>query len=83
MPTLVFLACLLLIAFGVRALRSRQRLRTARWVLWLGFLLGFLSLKAGWMPTDPYTLAGLLVYFLYLIIQDLRLQKVARKSTTV
>ena len=82
MRSLVFFTFFGFIVLGVRVLRGQARLRAARWVLWIGFFLAYLSFHTGWTPSNPYTFVGIVVFLMYTIIQGMRIEKAIGGSVT-
>lgn len=69
-----------LVVLTVRWLRIKTRLAAARWCLWLGFFLAYAAFRIGWVPSDLITFPAVIGFFIYLVIQDLRIQTAARES---
>jgi len=75
-----FIVWIALVALTVRWLRSKTRFWAARWCLWLGFFLAYVAFRIGWVPSDPITFPAVIGFFIYLVIQDVRIQVAARES---
>jgi hypothetical protein len=75
-----FILWIALVVLMVRWLRIKTRLSAARWCLWLGFFLAYVAFQIGWVPSDPITFPAVIGIFIYLVIQDLRIQAAARES---
>ena len=75
-----FIVWIALVVLTVRWLRSKTRLSAARWCLWLGFFLAYTAFHVGWVPSDPITFPAVIAFFIYLVIQDMRVQTAARTS---
>lgn len=75
-----FVLWIVLVAVAVRWLRTKARLSAARWCLWVGFSLAYVAFHIGWVPSDPVTFPAVIGFFIYLVIQDMRIQTAARDS---
>jgi hypothetical protein len=75
-----FIVWIALVVLTVRWLRRRTRFSTARWCLWLGFFLAYAAFQIGWVPSDPITFPAVIGFFIYLVIQDMRIQTAVRES---
>ena len=80
MVAATFIAWIALVVLTVCWLRSKTRFSAARWCLWLGFFLAYAAFQSDWVPSDPITFPAVIVFFIYLVIQDLRIQTAARES---
>ena len=75
-----FILWIVLVALAVRRLRTKALLSAARWCLWGGFFLAYVAFHIGWVPSDPITFPATIGFFIYLVIQDIRIQTTARDS---
>jgi hypothetical protein len=75
MLTAAYAISLALLALAVWWLRAKRSVRAARWSLWLGFLLALVAFKSRWLPINPVTVAALVGFFLYFMIQGIRIEK--------
>ena len=80
MITVAFIAWLALIALVARWLRSKSRFSAARWCLWSGFFLAYAAFHFGWVPSNLFTFPTVIVFFIYLVIQEMRIQTAVRDS---
>lgn len=80
MISATFIVWIALVVLAVRCLRSKTRLTAARWSLWLGFFLAYAAFHNGWVPSDRITFPAVIGFFIYLVIQDMRIQAAARAS---
>jgi hypothetical protein len=75
-----FIVWIALVVLTVRWLRSKTRFSAARLCLWSGFFLAYSAFHIGLVPSDPITFPAVIGFFIYLVIQDMRIQTAARES---
>jgi len=75
MLTAAYAISLAFLALAVWWLRAKKSVRAARWSLWLGFLLALVAFKGRWVPINLVTFAALVGFFLYFMIQGIRIEK--------
>ena len=82
MPSVVFVSILVAISLTVQALRTRSKFRLARWCLWLALLVAMVAFKSGWVIGNLVTLSALIAFVIYVMIQDMRIAKDARRAAS-
>lgn len=78
-----FIVWIALVVLAVRWLRSKTRLVAARWCLWLGFFLAYAAFQIGWVPSDLITAPAIVAFFVYFVIQGMRIEAAAREPKSV
>ena len=80
MLTAVFITWLAVAALIARHLRGRHKFVAARLCLWIGITVGLVAFQVHWIPSGPLTFATFVAFFIYVVIQDMRIQAAAVES---
>lgn len=80
MLTVVFMVFLALAVMTARHLRSRSLFAAARLCLWFGLTVGLLAFKVRWIPSTVVTFTTYAGFFIYVLIQDMRIHAEAGRS---
>lgn len=80
MLTAVFVTWLAAAALASRHLRDKKKYVAARLCLWIGLTVGLVAFQARWIPSGMLAFGTLVVFFIYVVIQDMRIQAAASAS---
>jgi len=80
MLTAAFITWLAAAALAGRYLQGRHKFVAARLCLWSGLIVALVAFQGHWIPSRPLTIATFVVFFIYVVIQDIRIQAAASAS---